>query len=146
MSASAARDLAYFDVSWKSDADLESLTLRLTNPVGVKQVVADTLNVPPRNFGGRIDLGGSAAWKDRAKVLDDPALMWPRADDLWAWSPAEGESGLGVLHIRVDDRAIGTPEGASFDGVTATYRTVSGDAGSVSLRTPNTFRAQGNGC
>lgn len=102
MEPDASRNLAFFDVTWKANTDLNSIDFGLVNPVGVKQVAADTLNVPPKNFGGRIDYSGSASWKSRMRALNDEILMVSRAGDMWSESPIDGETGLAVMHIKFD--------------------------------------------
>lgn len=126
LNASAPIDLAWFDATWKAHADLGSFSFALTNPVGVKQV-GSPVNAPAVNFGGRIDFGGSAAWSRRAKpLLETPLVSWPQRGDTAFWSPMQDQSGLLVFHIRLDPEALASPEGASFDGVTATYSDLDG--------------------
>ncbi|GAA1125065.1 hypothetical protein [Nocardioides aquiterrae] len=139
---SAARDLAWFDVTWKAGADLDALRFRLTDPVGVRQRVGDTINVPPVNFGGSIAYGGSASWPERAKALDTRTTSWAEHAPMWTWSPAEGETGLVVLHLVLDEKALHSKQGASFSGIRATYRTADGAAGSVAVPAQATFRAR----
>lgn len=143
LAADASTDLAYFDVSWEATTELDSVRFTLTDPIGVRQV-GSGLTVPPVNFGGRIDYGGSVPWADHAKVLDNRWVSWPQHRSVWTWSPIEGETGLLVLHLRVDRSALDTPQGASFDGVTASYRTSDGSKGSVSVHAPNELRRRGH--
>lgn len=143
LDADASTDLAYFDVSWKATTDLDSVRFTLIDPIGVRQVGAG-LNVPPVNFGGRIDYGGSVPWDEHAEVLDNRWVSWPQHRSVWTWTPIEGETGLLVLHLRVDRSALNTDEGASFGGVTAYYRTSDGSKGSVSVHVPNELRRRGH--
>lgn len=138
----APRDLAWFDVTWKAGTDLDSLRFRLTDPVGVREHPSGTINVPPVNYGGRIDYGGSAFWPERAKALDTRTTSWAQRGPMWTWSPAAGETGLAVLHIVLDEKALHSVQGASFSGVRATYRTADGESGSVAVRARSTFRAR----
>jgi hypothetical protein len=137
-----ARDLAYWNETWKANTDINSIKFRLVNPIGVHQLVGDTINVPPVNFGGRIDYSGFAAWDDRAEVLDDKVLVWDAADQMAFETPIEDESGLAVLHLRFDEHALASPAGATFDGVTARYRTADGETGTVSIDDQSIFRAK----
>jgi hypothetical protein len=139
----AARDLAYFNIEWKANTDLDSIRFKLTNPDGVEQVARDTINVPPMNFGGRIDYGGFAVWDDRAKALDYKFLSWSQADDMLFKFAGPDETGLVVLHLKLDEKALDSPAGATFDGVTARYHTADGETGTVSIDDRNKFRAQG---
>ena len=143
LAADASTDLAYFDISWEATTDLDSVRFTLTDPSGVRQV-GGGLTVPPVNFGGRIDYGGSVPWDEHAKVLDNRWVSWPQHRSVWTWSPVEGETGLLVLHLRVDRSALDTPRGASFDGVTAHYRTSDGNKGSASVHAPNELRRRGH--
>ena len=145
LTPAAARDLAWFDVTWKAGTDLDSLSFRLTDPVGVRQRVAGTINVPPVNYGGRIDYGGSAFWPERAKALDTRTTSWVQHAPMWTWSPSAGETGLAVLHVVLDEQALHSRAGASFSGVRARYRTVDGETGSVAVRSRATFRSRA-GC
>ena len=138
----APRDLAWFDVTWKARTDLDSLRFRLTDPVGVGQRLAGTINVPPVNYGGRIAYGGEAFWPARAKALDTGMTSWVQHAPMWTWSPAQGETGLAVLHIVLDEKALHSRRGASFSGVRATYRTVDGETGSVAVRDRSVYRAR----
>lgn len=120
-------DLAWFDATWQAHAELEAFSFSLTNPVGVEQV-GTPVNVPATNYGGRIDIGGSASWSGRAKVLrSTPHVSWPQRGDTAFWSPLEDQTGLLVFHLRLDPEALASPEGVSFDGVTATYRDADGN-------------------
>lgn len=132
-------NLAFFDISWEATTDLDSLKFRLTNAHGVRQL-DNSLNVPPVNFGGRIDYSGASAWDQRVQVLNNRFLLWPQHGPLWTWSPIKGETGLPVLHLRVDQRRANSDEGAGFDGVTALYRTADGARGSTAIDDPNIFR------
>ena len=127
----AARDLAFFDIGWKTSVALDSLRFRLVDPVGIHQRTGDTLDVPPVNFGGRIDYSGFSSWSTRAEALDTRSTSWAQHDAMWAVSPIAGESGLTVLHLQLDERALRSKKGASFSGVRATYRTRAGETGSV---------------
>ena len=60
---------------------------------------------------------------------------------MWAASPIAGESGLAVLHLQLDQRALRSKQCASFTGVRATYRTRAGETGTVVARDVNRFRA-----
>ncbi|GAA4378054.1 hypothetical protein [Nocardioides caricicola] len=132
----ATPDLAWFDVTWKANTDLDSFRFKLVNPVGVTKVGGD-INVPPMNFGGQIPFGGAATWADRAKVLDDKFLFWSQRGPVAFWSPAEDETGLLVMHLRFDQ-----VDDASFDGVTATYRTADGEVGRVTARGPEIYQVR----
>lgn len=136
---SAARDLAWFDVTWKANTDLDSFSFELIDPVGVKQV-GDGMIVPPVNFGGRIDFGGASSWDKRAEVLDDKFLFWSQRAPVWEWVPIEGQSGLLVLHLRLDEAVLEQPGGGGFDGVVATYRTEDGTTGTVRAEAPNAYQ------
>lgn len=138
-SPAVPRDLAWFDVTWKANTDLDEFSFELIDPVGVKQV-GGGLIVPPINFGGRIDFGGASSWDQRAKVLDDKVLFWSQRDAVWSWVPIEGQSGLLVLHLRLDDKVLEQPGGGGFDGVEATYRTADGETGTVRAEVRNAYR------
>lgn len=137
----AATDLAWFDVTWEATAELESVSFRLTHPVGVLQV-GGGITVPPVNFGGRIDDGGSASWAGRAAALDNRQLSWSRRGAASAWSPTTGETGLLALHLRLDERALASRAGASFTGVAATYTTRDGATGVATVDVHDTFRSR----
>lgn len=137
------RDLAFFDVSWEAGTDLEFFEIRVDAPEGLRQVVADTLTIPPRNFGGRIAVSGMTAWAERERTLRSPQLALAGGTRLSEESPIEGATGLAVLRLKIDEDALDSASGASFGSVSATYRTVDGETGTVSEPSEVVFRAKG---
>lgn len=133
------RDMAWFDVTWKANEDLESFSFKLIDPVGVKLAGGGVI-VPPVNFGGRIDFGGTASWESRATVLDSRMVSWTQRSPIWSWTPIEGQTGLLVLHLRLDDAILDQPGGGGFDGVTARYRTDDGETGTVTADARNAYQ------
>lgn len=137
------RDLAFLDVTWEAGTDLEFFELRVDAPQGLRQVVADTRTIPPRNFGGRISVSGLTAWADRDRTLRSSQLALAGGTRLSEESPIQGATGLAVLRIKLDEDALDSARGASFTGISATYRTVDGETGTVTEPSEVVFRAKG---
>lgn len=137
------RDLAFFEVSWEAGTDLEFFEIRVDAPEGLRQVVADTLTIPPRKPGGRIAVSGMTAWAERERTLRSPQLALAGGTRLSEESPIEGATGLAVLRLKIDEDALDSASGASFGSVSATYRTVDGETGTVSEPSEVVFRAKG---
>lgn len=133
----ATPDLAWFDLTWKANTDLDSFHFKLVDAVGVKKVGSD-LTVPPMNFGGRIDFGGASTWAGHAKALDNKFLFWSQRDQVVFTAPMKDQTGLLVMHLRFDPAT----DPASFDGVTARYRTADGDIGTVTAKGRNLYQVR----
>lgn len=131
-------ELAWLDFTWRADADLESFEPRLIGARGVR-LVGDSWTVPPVNFGGRIAVGGQATWHGWKKAVSGPQVVVDQGGPTWSWSPIEGETGLLVLHVRVDPDVLDTPQGGGVDAVALDYVTGTGEKGTAELDINDTW-------
>jgi len=134
-------DLAWFEVRWKSLAQLDSFRFELVGSRGVKSVGSGWI-VPPVNYGGRIDYSGSALWDGWRQALNDRLLSTSQMDRVDSWVPDKGQSGLLVLHLRFDPKVV-DHGGATIEGVRATYETADGQTGEATVHIGQRF---GSGC
>ena len=125
-------DWAWMDVQWKAHQDLENISVSLVDARGVTLIVSP-INVPPVNFGGRIDESGEYDWENRAGIGDSRFVEWMARGTLDFWSPMEDETGMLVLHLRVTGRG-------TFTGVKVDYTTLDGEPGSVTGATDYDLR------
>ncbi|MBZ5741370.1 hypothetical protein [Nocardioides mangrovi] len=126
-------DLAWFDVMWRAHEDLDSFHFRLVDSDGAK-AIGPGFTVPPVNFGGRIDYSGALRWDGWRRGINDRMLSTIQMGSVVFWSPIEDETGLLVLHLRFDPRAL-RADGVHIGGVEATYRTADGETGTASVDT-----------
>jgi hypothetical protein len=134
-------DLAVFEFQWKALADLEKFDFQIVGAEGLKQV-GPAKTVLPVNKGGQIMFGGVVPWADVREVLGGHSQVAPGApESVDGWVPIEGQSGLLVLRVRFDDAALMSKNGASYDGVKATYTGTDGSTGEVVAVSDQKFRA-----
>jgi len=131
-------DLAWFEVQWKAHADLDSFAFELVDPHGVRSVGPGWI-VPPVNYGGRIDYGGSTRWEGWRRAIDDRVLTPSQLDSARSWVPSADQSGLLVLHLRFDPR-VTARSAASFTGVRATWTAADGSVGESTVAARARFR------
>lgn len=133
-------DLAWYGLQWKANADLDEFSFEITGGEGVTQV-GSAKTVPPVNFGGRIDTGGTSTWDGHRKfVRESPFLMGENLDSADFWSPTAGQTGLVVLRLRFDPDVLATEKGGRFDGLRAIYTTQDGETGEAHVETEQIFR------
>ncbi|MDP3894003.1 hypothetical protein [Nocardioides sp.] len=136
----APADMAWYDVRWRANVDLQEFSFEISGAEGVTQVGA-ARTVPPRNFGGRIDASGIVSWKDHPQVLRrNPHLSGGAVESTLARHPIAGETGMVVLRLRMDPDVLATDAGARFDGVHATYTTGDGEQGQTQVATQQVFK------
>lgn len=134
-------DLAWFDVQWRANVDLEEFAFALVGAEGVRQV-GSAETVPPVNFGGRIDFAGDATWEGHHAVLAKArGLRGTEVESADFWSPTAGETGLAVLHLRFDPKVLRSEKGGRIGGVRATYTSADGAQGEVEVDVPLRLRA-----
>ena len=68
-------DLAWFDVTWRTETDVDGFTVELVDADGITKV-GPALTVPPVNVGGQIALGGTSTWDGRRDVLGGSGLIF----------------------------------------------------------------------
>ncbi|MCW2792101.1 MAG: hypothetical protein JWO76_1199 [Nocardioides sp.] len=119
-------ELAWFESEWKANEDLESFRFSLVDAAGVRSV-GFPINVPPVNYGGRIDYSGATSWDRRDLIGKQRFVSWSQRDSTDAWTPIEDQTGLVVFHLRF------TEPKASIGGVRASYVTADGEKGSVEV-------------
>ena len=94
-------DLASFDYTWSSAADVTVTGVDLIQPVGVR-LVGPVLTIPPTNPGGRAMTGGEAAWATRADVLSELRdLRWSDREPVASRTFSADETGVFLLHLRL---------------------------------------------
>ncbi|MCB0893871.1 MAG: hypothetical protein H6529_02240 [Nocardioides sp.] len=135
--ADGVPDLAWFEVQWRSLAELDSFRFDLVGSHGVRTIGSGWI-VPPVNYGGRIDYSGSALWQGWRRAINDRVLSASQMDQVAFWVPSEGQSGLLVLHLRFDPKVV-DHGGATIDGVRATYRTNDGRTGETTVHIGQRF-------
>ncbi len=126
-------DLAWFDVTWSSETDLDGFTVELVDAHGVTKV-GPALTVPPRNFGGDIDFSGASTWDSRKTILDSTSTIGALTEDTETHYVAAGETGLLALHLRFDPEVTHTRTGATIPAIRATYYDADGNAAQTELK------------
>lgn len=96
-------DLATFDYTWSSAADVTVTGIDLIQPVGV-ELVGPALTIPPTNPGGRAMTGGEAEWATRAEALSGIRdLRWSDRERVASRTFSADETGVFLLHLRLTD-------------------------------------------
>ncbi len=132
-------DLAWFDVTWRANTDLDAVEFDLVDAEGMVDV-GTPVNIPPVDCGGRIDYAGDSSWAGRKRSCDTRATDVHRVEDIAILSPLEGQTGLVSFHLRFDPDVLDSKAGASVKGVNATYTMPDGTVPSTTVDVPSTWR------
>lgn len=134
------KDVAWFEVTWRANEDLEAFEFDLDTEGPVKQI-GQALTVSPVNFGGRIDTSGEVPWgSHRAHLTKNRFLLGETLGSVDSSSPTEGETGMLVFRLRFDAEDLESRT-ARIVAVNGSYETVDGEQGEVSLSTRFSYRA-----
>ena len=138
-------DYGWFDTSWRSHTDLDSVRFRLEGSTGVR-VVGSPTTIPPVNFGGRIDYGGMIEWSDKSPLANDRVIRWSSRGDTDFLSPIEDQTGLLLFHLRFDGAALTGKQSAALGDLVAAYTTLEGETATVTLDIDQRFTVGKKAC
>lgn len=126
-------DLAFAEIDLKADGDLMLESVEALGARGVRLSTDPTESfvVPPVNPGGRIVSSGTVTWADWRSGLPGYGLDVERAEEVQGKDLSAGDTGLLVVHLRVDPEVTDTPRGAELRAVRVAYTSGGSDRTAV---------------